>query len=58
MPKSRLSYWEAKIKRNSARDKVTLRRLRSLGWQCLVLWECRLRKGASLEEKIARFLGA
>jgi DNA mismatch endonuclease (patch repair protein) len=58
MPKSRVAYWEAKINRNRERDKLTLRRLRALGWQCLVLWECRLSKGTGLENKIIQFLGS
>ncbi|MHB1937552.1 MAG: very short patch repair endonuclease [Acidobacteriaceae bacterium] len=57
MPKSRLFYWEAKIGRNKERDKRTLRHLHAMGWECLVLWECRLRKVADLEKNIIQFLG-
>jgi DNA mismatch endonuclease (patch repair protein) len=56
MPKSSLSYWEAKIARNRERDKLNLRRLRALGWKCLVLWECQLRKCVELEKRITKFL--
>lgn len=56
MPKSRVSYWEPKINRNKERDKLTLRRLRALGWRYLVLWECRLRKNAELVKMISNFL--
>jgi DNA mismatch endonuclease (patch repair protein) len=32
-------YWRSKIERNRKRDRRTRRRLRSGGWQLLVLWE-------------------
>jgi DNA mismatch endonuclease (patch repair protein) len=43
MPKSRLEYWKPKIKGNKERDARTLRRLRSMRWRALVLWECQLK---------------
>jgi DNA mismatch endonuclease (patch repair protein) len=42
MPKSRLEYWKPKITGNKERDVRTLRRLRSMRWRALVLWECQL----------------
>lgn len=40
IPSSRRVYWLAKLARNAARDKRTLRSLRQAGWKVLVVWEC------------------
>jgi DNA mismatch endonuclease (patch repair protein) len=56
VPKANRSYWTAKIARNMERDRVSLRRLRSLGWRGLVIWECAIKDEARLAAKIRRFL--
>jgi DNA mismatch endonuclease (patch repair protein) len=40
IPKSRVEYWRAKLRRNVQRDKKNLILRRKLGWRQLVLWEC------------------
>ena len=42
-PKSRPSFWAAKFAANVARDQNDLRRLRSLGWRPIIVWECQTR---------------
>ncbi len=54
-PASNAAYWTAKLERNQARDRANRRRLRNLGWQILVVWECELRKPERLQARIARF---
>jgi DNA mismatch endonuclease (patch repair protein) len=54
-PRSNTSYWTAKLDRNQARDVVNRRRLRNLGWQVLVVWECELKNPERLRARIARF---
>lgn len=39
-PKSRIAYWMAKFEANVARDAEKEQRLRELGWQVFVVWEC------------------
>ena len=39
MPKSNLSYWKLKIKRNIARDKIVSRCLKKMGWRVIRIWE-------------------
>ncbi|MDV4155887.1 very short patch repair endonuclease [Rhizobium brockwellii] len=56
-PKSRTDYWEPKLARNAERDAITEQRLRSDGWDVLVVWECQLRDFQSLASKISDFLG-
>src|ERR1700730_11013957 len=56
MPKSRQGYWTAKISGNNERDKKNLRRLRGMGWRCLVLWECELRRIDGIGSRMVQFL--
>ncbi|MGI8980777.1 MAG: very short patch repair endonuclease [Pirellulaceae bacterium] len=39
-PKSRLDFWIPKLEANKRRDRRNKQRLRRLGWQVLVIWEC------------------
>jgi len=56
-PKSNVDYWLAKLARNKERDKTNQRKLRTLGWDVLVLWECRLKDKKALGKHIRKFLG-
>lgn len=44
LPKTNTAFWEAKFRRNVARDLRVRRRLWSMGYAVLVIWECELRK--------------
>lgn len=54
--KSRVSFWEEKFRRNTKRDKQVKRKLRALGWNVLVIWECETRKADYLKTKLEGFL--
>ena len=41
-PKSNKSYWLPKLMKNKERDKKNDRRIKSLGWKLIVIWECKL----------------
>lgn len=56
-PKSNESYWFPKLERNKARDAANHAKLKQLGWELLILWECQLKDEAVLSEKIRKFLG-
>lgn len=56
MPSANAAYWSAKIGRNAARDKASISGLKALGWSSLVIWECELRDGAALSQRLSRFL--
>src|SRR5690348_11925890 len=58
VPKSRLDYWVPKISYNNKRDRNNLRRLRRMGWRCLVLWECQLRDSDKLAGRLGRLMSA
>lgn len=55
-PSSNITYWLPKLARNVERDKRNVRKLKRLGWKCLVVWECQLRNHARVTSRIARFL--
>lgn len=56
-PKSNEAYWLPKLRRNRARDTVNQAKLRDLGWNVLILWECQLSDEAALRRQLNRFLG-
>ena len=59
VPKSNVTYWQAKFMANRARDARTTRRLRALGWRVIVVWECGLTtnaKVATTSVRVARLL--
>lgn len=43
VPKTRESFWKAKLKGNADRDLRNVRALESLGWRVLIVWECELK---------------
>ncbi|MGK8709166.1 very short patch repair endonuclease [Metapseudomonas otitidis] len=42
LPATNVAFWQAKITRNQQRDIETRKRLLSIGWRVLVVWECAL----------------
>jgi DNA mismatch endonuclease (patch repair protein) len=58
VPKSGRDYWVAKLEGNIARDRAHQEKLREMGWESLVIWECELKKEPEkVAEKIQAFLG-
>lgn len=57
-PKSRVEFWENKVKRNRARDASSIAALEDAGWQVLVVWECEtpIGKRHDLEQRLKNFL--
>lgn len=56
IPKAHRAYWKAKLERNRERDAINKRKLRRLGWDYLVLWECGAGDLENLGNKIINFL--
>ncbi len=58
VPKSRQDFWLRKINSNQDRDSANEAKLRDLGWQLLVIWECELkvRDRERLTSRIRMFL--
>jgi DNA mismatch endonuclease (patch repair protein) len=57
MPKSRVDYWAEKIESNRRRDASKRRKLKSLGWNVVVVWECELKRPDRLAGKLKRSIG-
>lgn len=56
-PMSNLDYWEPKLLRNQERDSEHQVRLRELGWDVMVIWECEIKPEDGLAESLKQFLG-
>ena len=56
VPQTNLSYWMPKLARNKSRDRANLRRLRSMGWGVLVVWECQLKRPDSVRQRVTEYL--
>ena len=44
LPKSNIGFWKAKIERNKGRDKEEQHKLATMGWHCITVWECQLKR--------------
>jgi DNA mismatch endonuclease, patch repair protein len=55
-PKSNRGYWRPKIAINRARDRRNRTSLKRAGWQVLELWECDIRGGRTIQQKLQRFM--
>ncbi len=44
LPKTNTEFWNNKITRNRERDAQVIEKLNSMGWNCLVVWECQLKQ--------------
>ena len=56
-PKTRREWWEEKLRRNVARDRLNIGKLSELGWGVLTIWECCLKDETALKAKLVDFLG-
>lgn len=55
-PKSNHGYWSTKLGRNKTRDAANIEKLKAMGWDPLVVWECELRDEESIKKRIIAFL--
>ena len=44
MPKSNKDFWRKKISTTIKRDRINQEKLKEMGWNVLVIWECQLKK--------------
>lgn len=55
-PTSNVEFWNEKLDRNAERDTRKESELKNLGWKVLIIWDCEIKDGDSLIEKIKHFL--
>ncbi len=58
MPRSKPEYWGPKLERNRRRDDVNVARLRQMGWDVLIVWECETRVAAKLSDLLKQRLSS
>jgi DNA mismatch endonuclease (patch repair protein) len=55
-PKSRAEFWIPKLEGNRLRDIDNERRLKELGWDVMIVWECQLTDTNLLRQRVKEFL--
>jgi len=55
-PKTRKKFWYNKLAKNVERDKDNLLELEKMGWDVLVIWECKLKNENLLKKTCYTFL--
>ena len=43
IPSTNHDFWVTKIRRNKERDKEEQKKLATMGWHCITVWECELK---------------
>jgi DNA mismatch endonuclease (patch repair protein) len=56
-PKSNVEFWNAKFERNKERDRQALSKLKEIGWDPLVIWECESADPAGVAARLTAHLG-
>ncbi len=56
IPATRTKFWRDKREGNVERDKRNLRKLKSIGWKVLIIWECQTRDTKKLIQRLRTFL--
>lgn len=55
-PRTNSDFWDEKFQRNVERDKRVELKLRTAGWNVLVVWQCELAEKETLAAKLGKFL--
>lgn len=56
VPKSNEEFWRRKFAENVARDERARRALGETGWDVVTVWECEVRTGTDLPERLKGYL--
>ena len=57
IPATRPEFWQHKIAGNRERDSRNIAALENLGYRCLIVWQCELKKLELLKQRLSAFLG-
>ena len=55
-PKTKKTFWREKFKANVERDRKVQKKLKSMGWRILIIWECELAEVDSVINKLEDYL--
>jgi DNA mismatch endonuclease (patch repair protein) len=56
IPKTHVSYWRDKLRKNRRRDRNNVSELMANGWEVLTIWQCELKNPEKLKAKLDVFL--
>ncbi len=56
IPKSNIEYWKPKLQKTIKRDKLHRSKLKTSGWDVLVIWACQIKKLGATKQTIKNFL--
>lgn len=56
-PKSNKEYWLPKLRATKERDARNQRKLKTAGWNVMIVWECQIKDLKHLPKTIGEFLG-
>lgn len=54
LPKSNTDYWKIKLKKNVKRDSNNTKKLKDLGFNVFIIWECEIKNTKKLEKLLDR----
>ena len=57
VPKSKQDFWVPKLNQNVARDLGHQAKLKEIGWDVLVIWECEIKDPGKITQRLREFLG-
>jgi DNA mismatch endonuclease (patch repair protein) len=55
-PKTKKAFWNKKLADNVARDKKAWHDLKKLGWQAIMIWECKLSSPQAVRNSLGKQL--
>ena len=56
MPKENRGYWRPKLKRNVAKQRIDIKKLKQNGWNVNIIWECEINNEAKLQKKLQKII--
>ena len=58
LPDANSSFWQKKIEGNKLRDAKVVKRLKEIGWQSFIIWQCQVngRNASQLKRRIRIFI--
>lgn len=58
LPTTNIDFWEKKLSGNKERDNRNLEKLKKMGWESLVIWQCQIKKNKIKDQvkHISKFL--
>ncbi|WP_331460341.1 MULTISPECIES: very short patch repair endonuclease [unclassified Arthrobacter] len=57
LPRTNTEFWRNKRLKNQERDRRQILLLKDLGWDSLVVWECRVKASEGVPEEVLEYLG-